>query len=356
MSDDLEGGPLGAACPAPTRRYPRVVLAHGGGGRLGAELVREVFLPRLGNPVLARAEDQGTLDLPAGPGRLAVTTDSFVVRPLFFPGGDIGSLAVHGTVNDLAVGGARPLALTAGFVLEEGFPVEDLERLAHSMGEAARAAGVEVLAADTKVVDRGKGDGVYVNTTGVGWVPEGRALSSQALQPGDAVLVSGTVGDHGAAIMAQREGLDLSTSLASDSAAVHCLCEAVLEAGATVRVMRDPTRGGLATVLNELAAASQVAIEVDEAAVPVRPEARAVCEVLGLDPLYVACEGRVVVVALEADAERVLSALRSHPLGRGATRVATVAAGPAGQVTARSVIGGERFLGLLAGEQLPRIC
>jgi hydrogenase expression/formation protein HypE len=288
--------------------------------------------------------------------RLAFTTDSFVVRPLFFPGGDIGRLAVHGTVNDLAVGGARPLFLSAAFILEEGLPLTDLQRIVASMREACREAGVALVTGDTKVVDRGKGDGVFITTSGIGLVPEGRALSIHGARPGDCVLVSGTLGDHGIAIMSVREGLEFETVLESDTAPLNGLAEAVLEACPGTRCMRDPTRGGLSSVLNELAAASDVGVELDEAAIPLRPEVRGACEMLGLDPLYVANEGKLVAVVPPEDADRALAAMRAHPLGTNAAVVGTVVAKHAGMVTLRSRVGGERVVTLLAGEQLPRIC
>ena len=288
--------------------------------------------------------------------RLAFTTDSFVVRPLFFPGGDIGTLAVHGTVNDLAVGGATPLFLSAAFILEEGLPLTDLQRIVASMRAACREAGVALVTGDTKVVDRGKGDGVFITTSGVGVVPEGRSLSIHAARPGDRILVSGTLGDHGIAIMSVREGIEFETALESDSAPLHGLAEAILEACPRTRCMRDPTRGGLSSALNELAAASRVGVELDEAAIPLQPEVRGACEMLGLDPLYVANEGKLIAVVPPQDAGRVLDAMRSHPLGKDAALVGTVVADHPGMVLLRSRVGGERVVTLLAGEQLPRIC
>jgi len=289
-------------------------------------------------------------------GWVAFTTDSFVVRPLFFPGGDIGRLAVHGTVNDLAVGGARPMYLSAAFILEEGLPLVDLQRIVASMRAACREAGVALVTGDTKVVDRGKGDGVFITTSGIGLVPEGRSLSIHAARPGDRILVSGTLGDHGIAIMSVREGLEFETVLESDTASLAGLTEAILEACPSTRCMRDPTRGGLSSALNELAAASRVGVELDEAAVPLRPEVRGACEMLGLDPLYVANEGKLIAVVPPEDAERVLAAMRAHPLGRNAALIGEVVAGHPGMVILRSRVGGERVVTLLAGEQLPRIC
>ena len=339
-------------CPAPISRYTAVAMGHGGGGRLTAELIERVFLRAYGDQVPGALEDQAVL--PASGERIAITTDAFVVRPLFFPGGDIGKLAVCGTVNDLAVGGARPLYLTAAFVLEEGFPIADLERIALSVRDTCALAGVRLVAGDTKVVERGKGDGVYLTTTGVGVVPAGVRLSIAAARPGDRVLVSGPVGDHGIAILALREGIDLETELASDCAPVIEPAQALLAAAPDLRCMRDPTRGGLATVLCELAAASAVGVHLDERAVPVRDEVRGACELLGLDPLYVACEGRVVAVVPPDQADAALAALRVHD--PAAAAVGVVVDAPTGQVTATTVAGGERVVPMLAGEQLPRIC
>jgi hydrogenase expression/formation protein HypE len=359
------------SCPVPKSRYERVLLGHGSGGRLSAELIQGVFLPAFGNPVLAALEDQATLECglriadcgiegnAAGSHsalRIAFTTDSFVVRPLFFPGGDIGKLAVHGTVNDLAVGGAIPQFLSAAFILEEGLPLEDLKRIAASMRAACDAAGVRIVTGDTKVVDRGKGDGVFITTTGIGLVPEGRRLSIRNARPGDAVLVSGTLGDHGIAILSVREGLEFETILESDSAALNGLTEAILAACPETRCMRDPTRGGLSSTLNELAAASGVGVELNEAAIPLRHEVRGACEMLGLDPLYVANEGKLVAVVPPEAAGRVLAAMQGHPLGRDAAIIGSVVAGRRGLVTLRSVVGGERVVSMLSGEQLPRIC
>ncbi|HXD85669.1 MAG TPA: hydrogenase expression/formation protein HypE [Urbifossiella sp.] len=341
------------ACPMPKSRYEQVLLGHGSGGRLSAELIQTVFLPAFGNPVLSALEDQATLEV--GP-RIAFTTDSFVVRPLFFPGGDIGKLAVHGTVNDLAVGGARPKYLAAAFILEEGLPLDDLRRIAASMREACQEAGVMLVTGDTKVVDRGKGDGVFITTTGIGFVPPGRSLSIRNARPGDRILVSGTIGDHGIAILSVREGLEFETVLESDTAPLHTLTETILEACPATRCMRDPTRGGLSSALNELAQASQVGVELDEVEIPVRADVRGACEMLGLDPLYVANEGKLMAVVPSADAGRVLEAMRSHPLGRNAAMIGTVVAAHPGLVTLRSRIGGERVVALLSGEQLPRIC
>jgi hydrogenase expression/formation protein HypE len=293
---------------------------------------------------------------PAGGQRLAFTTDAYVVRPLFFPGGDIGKLAVNGTINDLAVGGAQPWYLSAAFILEEGLPLTDLRRVVESMRVACAEAGMSVVAGDTKVVDRGKCDGMFVTTAGIGVVPDGVSLSIRNARPGDRVLVSGTIGDHGIAVMSVREGLEFETVLESDTAPLHDLTRTMLTACSSIRCMRDPTRGGLASALNELAVASKVGVKLTEAAIPLRPEVRAACEVLGLDPLYVACEGRLVAAVAPEDADQLLGAMRAHPLGRGAAIVGAVVADHAGTVTIRTPIGGERVVPLLAGDQLPRIC
>lgn len=353
------------SCPAPAARPAQVLLGHGSGGRLSAELLQQLFLPAFRENGLQALEDQATFPLPSpaekeglevGKPQLAFTTDSFVVRPIFFPGGDIGKLAVNGTVNDLAVGGARPHCLAAAFILEEGLPLVDLRRVAASMSAACRVAGVQLVTGDTKVVDRGKGDQLYITTTGVGIVAPGVALSIRNARPGDSILVSGTIGDHGIAIMSVREGLEFETVLESDTAPLTELVQAMLAVCPTIRCLRDPTRGGLSSALNELAAASQVGVKLVESAIPIRREVRAACEMLGLDPLYVANEGKLLAVVPPDEAERVLKAMRSCPLGRDAAILGQVVAEHAGLVTLKSLIGGERVVSMLAGEQLPRIC
>jgi hydrogenase expression/formation protein HypE len=350
-----------AACPLPKSRYDHILLGHGSGGQLTADLIQRLFVPTFGNDVLGALEDQATLSLAGAPGwcgspRIAFTTDSFVVRPLFFPGGDIGRLAVHGTVNDLAVGGARPLFLSAAFILEEGLPLTDLQRIIVSMRDACVEAGVSLVTGDTKVVDRGKGDGLYISTSGIGLVPEGLSLSIHNARPGDCILVSGTIGDHGIAIMSVRAGLEFETVLESDSAALTPLAQVILKTCPRTRCMRDPTRGGLSSVLNELAAASGVGIRVDESAIPIRPEVRGACEMLGLDPLYVANEGKLIAVVPCEDVDHVLQAMRAHPLGKNAALIGEVVADKHNMVILRSVVGGERVVTMLSGEQLPRIC
>ena len=342
------------SCPLPLRDSPLIVLGHGGGGQLSAELVEHLFLPAFGGPPNGELGDAALIDVP--PGRLAMTTDSFVVRPLFFPGGDIGRLAVHGTVNDLAMRGARPLFLTAAFILEEGLQVDTLGRVVQSMGEAARDARVTIVAGDTKVVERGHGDGVYINTTGIGVVPEGLTIGPRQARVGDAVLVSGMLGDHGMAIMSVRDGLTFEAPIVSDSAALHGLVAAMLATSSAIHVLRDPTRGGLASALNEVAAASRVGIELDEAAIPVRAEVRAACEILGLDPLLVANEGKLLTCVAPEAAAALLVAMRQHPLGRDAARIGDVVAGPSGRVTVRTTFGTRRVVPMPVGEQLPRIC
>jgi hydrogenase expression/formation protein HypE len=346
---------FGAACPVPASRYEHVVMGHGSGGRLSADLLASVFLPAFANPTLAALEDQATLPV-AGGGRIAVTTDGFVVHPIFFPGGDIGRLAVNGTVNDLAVGGAQPLALSAAFILEEGFAIASLRRVVESMRQACAEVNVPIVTGDTKVVERGKGDSIFITTTGIGVVPAGRTLSAASARPGDRVLVSGTLGDHGLAVLSVREGLTFETTLVSDCAPLTALASAMLDASAAIRCMRDPTRGGLASAVNEIAAASGVGMALDADAIPHRPEVRSACELLGLDPLYAASEGRLVAIVAEADAPRVLAAMRSVALGANATDIGVVVGDHPGRVTLRSRLGTQRVLPLLSGEELPRIC
>lgn len=345
---------FGFTCPAPLAGGGTVLLGHGSGGRLSADLIRDVFLPALNNPVLGRLEDLAVLEVNGV--RLAFTTDSFVVKPLFFRGGDIGSLAVHGTINDLAMGGARPLWLSAAFVIEEGLAIETLRRVADSMARAASEAGVAVVTADTKVVERGKGDGLFLNTSGIGLVPEGVSLSASAARPGDAVLINGYLGDHGIAILAEREGLEFDSPVASDSASLHTLVAAMLEASPRIHTLRDPTRGGLSSTLNEIAAQSQVGIALQQDAIPIREEVRGACELLGLDPLYVANEGKVAAIVEASAAEAVLEAMRRHPLGACSRIIGRVTAENPGLVTLRTSLGTTRVVDMLSGDQLPRIC
>ncbi|GAA1263517.1 hydrogenase expression/formation protein HypE [Pseudonocardia aurantiaca] len=333
----------------------RITLSHGAGGKASQTLIEAVFLDAFRNPVLELLEDGAQLATAAG--RLAFTTDSYVVSPLFFPGGDIGDLAVNGTVNDLAMCGARPLYLSCGFILEEGFPVADLQRIVASMAAAAQRAGVQIVTGDTKVVERGKADGCYVNTAGVGLLEREVVLSAAAARPGDKVLVSGPIGDHGITVMLARGELDIEADIVSDTAPLHEITAALLDAtGDGVRLLRDATRGGVATICNEVAVASQVAVVLDEAALPVRPVVNGAAELLGIDPLYVACEGRLVALVAAEHADAALAALRSHPLGDGAAVIGTVADDPPGLVLLRTAFGGTRIVDLLVGDPLPRIC
>ncbi len=344
----------GWSCPLPLRDHPQIVLGHGGGGQLSADLVQHLFLPAFGNAALNQLGDSTVLELAGG--RIAVSTDSFVVRPLFFPGGNIGELAVNGTVNDLAMSGAQPLYLTTGFIIEEGLPLAQLHAIVESMARAARAAGVQLVAGDTKVVDKGHGDGVFINTAGLGLIPNGRAIAPARARPGDVIVLSGPIGDHGMAIMSVRENLQFETAIQSDTAPLNGLVEALLAAAPDVHVLRDPTRGGLASTLNEIAQAAGVGLALEERLVPVNPAVRSACELLGLDPFYVANEGKLVALLPAEQAAAGLAALRAHPLGAGAARIGTVTAENAGLVTARTGIGGTRLVDMAIGEQLPRIC
>lgn len=342
-------------CPVPLANGRRILLAHGGGGRLTRDLVERVFLPAFRNDTLAALHDAAVLERPGG--RLAFTTDSFVVHPLFFPGGDVGTLAVTGTVNDLAMSGARPLYLSLGFILEEGLAVHDLERVVASVRDAAQRSSVTVVAGDTKVVEKGKGDGIFITSAGVGVVEARGPIAPTEVRAGDAVLVSGPVGQHGVAVMAVRDGLAFATPILSDCASVAGPVLALLEAGLDVHCLRDPTRGGVATVLNEIAAQSSCEIVVHESAIPVGDAVAGACEVLGLDPLYVACEGRFLAFVAAGDAEAALAQLKARPETAQAARIGTVrAAGTPGLVTLRTRGGGDRVLDLLSGELLPRIC
>src|SRR5690606_26289751 len=323
----------GFVCPLPLRDYPQIVLGHGSGGRLSADLIQHLFVPLFDNPALASLNDQATLELNGL--RLACTTDSFVINPLFFPGGDIGSLAVHGTVNDLAVSGATPLFLSAGFILEEGLAMDDLGRIVTSMGRAAREAGIQIVTGDTKVVEKAHGDGLFINTAGIGVIPAGVRIAADQARPGDVVIVSGTVGDQGMAIMSVREGLAFESALVSDSAPLHTVVTAMLDVTREIHCLRDATRGGVAAVLNELAAQSRAGIDLDEGAIPVRPAVQAACEMLGMDPLYVANEGKLVAIVPAEHADVVLDAMRRHPLGSEAAIIGRVVDEHPGMVVAR---------------------
>ncbi len=349
-----ESNPVQFACPAPLPVKDQVLLGHGSGGKLSAELMQEVFLPAFANPVLSQLNDQAVVNVEGV--RLAFTTDSFVVKPLFFPGGDIGSLAVHGTINDLAVGGARPLFLSVAFIIEEGLPMQTLRRVVESLRRAADSAGVSVVTGDTKVVEKGSGDGLFINTSGVGVVPDGLTLGADQARPGDQVLLSGYIGDHGICILAQREGLEFETTIQSDSAPLHGLVREILGVTTEIRCMRDPTRGGLSSTLNEIAGQSRGGIVLDERRIPVREEVRGACELMGLDPLYVANEGKLVAIVAPEAAEAALAGMRRHPLGADARIIGTVTAENPGLVTMRTLLGSTRIVDMLAGDQLPRIC
>jgi len=346
------------SCPAPLPVKDTIVLGHGSGGRLSADLMRSVFLPAFANPVLSRLDDQAIIHVKGA--RLAFTTDSFVVKPLFFPGGDIGSLAVHGTVNDLAMGGAKPLFLSVAFIIEEGLSIAVLRRVVESLQAAAKKAGVEIVTGDTKVVEQGSGDQLFINTTGIGLVPDHLELSANRARPGDRVLLSGSIGEHGIAILAQREGLEFECPVESDSAALHELVADMLQAtdndSNAIRCLRDPTRGGVSSTLNEIAEQSCVGIQLEESTIPIREEVRGACEMLGLDPLYVANEGKLIAIVAPETADAVLRAMRNHPLGRNAQLIGTVVESASPIVTIRTELGTSRCVDMLAGDQLPRIC
>lgn len=352
MTDDLDL--TGAVCPLPLAHNDQIVLGHGSGGKMAADLIANTFLPAFDTPALRAGDDGAVLDVPAG--RIVVSTDSHVVFPLFFPGGDIGRLAVCGTVNDVAVMGAAPLYLTVGFILEEGLPLNTLRRVVNSMKQAALEAGVQIVSGDTKVVQRGKADGLYISTTGVGILPEGRILGGAQARPGDVVLLSGPMGDHGVAVLAARGELGFKTDIQSDCAPLNGLIADLLAACPDVHVLRDPTRGGAATTLNEIARQSGVCITLFENTLPVRPAVAAVCEMLGFDPLYVANEGKVLVILPRKSADRALTALKASKYGAEAALIGEVTEAPPGRVLMKTVLGSTRVVDMLAGEMLPRIC
>lgn len=356
MSDSPQSAldPGSWSCPLPLRSYPSIVLGHGGGGKLSAELVEHLIAPAFADPELDQLGDGAVL--PPVAGRLAFSTDSYVVHPLFFPGGSIAELAVHGTINDLAMRGARPLYLSVALILEEGLPMNVLGAIVERMARAAREAGVRIVTGDTKVVDKGHGHGCYITTAGVGVVPEGVDIGPVRAAAGDVVLVSGTLGDHGMAVMSVREGLEFGTELESDTAALDGMVRDLLAAAPGTHVLRDPTRGGIASALNEIAERSRVGIEIEEVRLPVRPQVQAACEILGLDPVYVANEGKLLAIVPPEEAPRALAALRAHPLGSAATVIGRVTATPRGMLVARTAIGGTRVVPMQIGEQLPRIC
>jgi hydrogenase expression/formation protein HypE len=343
-----------SACPIPISQYPHVLMAHGGGGKLMHQLIGQMFLAAFHNPALEAQHDSAVVEW-AGK-KLAFTTDSYVVRPIFFPGGDIGSMAVHGTVNDLAMSGARPVYLSSAFILEEGLPMETLWRVVGSMRDAAQRCGVQIITGDTKVVDKGKGDGLFINTAGIGVIEHELKIAPPEVRPGDVVLVNGDLGRHGMAIMAVREGLAFESRIESDSAPVHEVVRQLIQAGVEIHCLRDLTRGGLASTLNEIAGAARVKIAVEEKSVPVREDVHAACEMLGLDPLHVACEGRFAAFVAAKDADRALGIMRHHAVGSGAAVIGRVLESSVPVVTLKSAIGANRILDMPSGEQLPRIC
>jgi hydrogenase expression/formation protein HypE len=345
--------PFTLSCPLPITDRKTIVLGHGSGGKLSAQLIRQLFLPAFDNPLLNRLDDQAVLE--AGGARVAFTTDSYVVTPLFFPGGDIGKLAVHGTINDLAMCGAQPLALSAAFILEEGFEMEELRRVVDSMADAARATGVPIVTGDTKVVPRGAADRMFVTTSGVGLVPEGVQISAANARPGDLVLLSGSIADHGIAVMSKRENMEFEGALESDTAALHRLVADMIAAG-EIHALRDPTRGGLGATLVEIAGTARIGVEAESAAIPVHEPVRAACELLGFDPLFVANEGKLVAFVAAESAANVLEAMRANPLGREAALIGRAVEAHPGMVLLKTEIGGSRVLDLPFGEQLPRIC
>lgn len=345
---------MNAIAPVPSRLPRHIDMTHGGGGRAMTELIRDLFQRHLGNPLLDQGHDGAVL--PAAAGRLVMATDAHVVSPLFFPGGDIGCLSVHGTINDIAMCGARPLYLSAAFIIEEGFPVADLDAILASMARAARIAGVPIVTGDTKVVERGKGDGVFISTTGVGVLADGIDISGANARAGQAILVSGNIGDHGVAILSRREALEFETEIRSDTAALHGLVADMLTAVPGISVLRDPTRGGLASTLNEIASQSGVGMLLDETQIPIAADVSAACELLGLDPLYIANEGKLIAICEAADADALLATMRAHPMGREAAIVGTVTEDQHAMVRMATRLGGQRVVDWLAGEQLPRIC
>ena len=349
----------GPVCPVPLRHNEQIVIGHGSGGRMTHDLIQQIFAPAFTSAEVASSNDSAAVGLPqmAGLiGKLSISTDSHIVSPLFFPGGDIGRLAVCGTVNDVSMSGAVPLYLTAGFILEEGFPISTLQQVVNSMQAAAQEAGIKVIAGDTKVVEKGKADGLFINTAGVGWIPEGREIGGQLAQPGDVVLVSGPMGAHGIAVLAARGELGFETEIQSDVAPLNRLIQETLLAAPHTHVLRDPTRGGLATTLNEIAGQSQVGIWIDEKSVPVLPAVRAASEMLGFDPLYIANEGKLIVIVPHDEADAALMAMRKNPYGEQAVQIGRIEPDPAGRVLLHTLVGGTRILDMLSGEMLPRIC
>jgi hydrogenase expression/formation protein HypE len=349
-----ENSVLGTACPLPITNYKEIVLAHGSGGTLSRQLIERIILPQFRNELLEPLHDGAIFSLNGE--RVAFSTDSYVVSPIFFPGGDIGKLAVHGTINDLAMCGARPLYLSASFILEEGLPMEDFWRVVQSMRAAADSAGVKLVTGDTKTVDRGKADKIFVNTSGIGVVPEGVNIHPSRAKTGDKIIVSGPIAVHGIAIMSVREGLEFETEIASDTVALHELVDALIKAKIDIHVLRDPTRGGVASALTEIAQAANVGMLLEEAAIPISEEVKGACEILGLDPLYVANEGKCLAIVAKQDADDAVASLRQHPLGRQAVIAGEIVAEHPGLVMMRTQVGGTRVVDMLSGEQLPRIC
>ena len=344
----------GFSCPLPITEYKNVLLAHGGGGKLSHHLIKNIFASQFKNELLEPLHDGAIFS--AGGTRFAFSTDSYVINPIFFPGGDIGKLAVNGTVNDLSMCGARPLYLSSAFIIEEGLPMEDLWRVVLSMEAAAKAAGVQLVTGDTKVVDRGKGDKLFINTSGIGIIADGIQINPKQAKPGDKIILSGTIADHGIAIMSVREGLEFETQIESDCAPLNGLVEAMLAASKNIHVLRDPTRGGVATVLNEIAESAEVGITIREKQIPVSEEVSGACEILGFDPLYVANEGKLIAFVAPADTEKVLAAMRAHPFGKNAVIIGEIVNDHIGTVIMKTRIGGSRVVDMLSGEQLPRIC
>lgn len=359
MTDQKLPAMEGPICPLPLSHNKKIVIGHGSGGRMTKELIQTVFLPHFNSEPLSAGNDFAKLDLPEDAdknGHLAISTDSHIITPLFFPGGDIGRLAVCGTVNDVCMSGAMPLYLTASFILEEGITFEVLDKIAFSMQQAADESGIKIIAGDTKVAEKGKADDLFISTTGIGWIPSGVQIGGEQAKPGDIVLISGSIGEHGIAVLAARGELGLETDIQSDIAPLNHMIHDLLQSVPQIHVLRDPTRGGLATTLNEIAAQSKVSITLDEESIPVQPPVQAACELLGFDPLYIANEGKVVVIVPPEEANAALDVMRKNRYGKNATRIGVVNAAPPQRVLLRTLIGGTRILGVLSGEMLPRIC
>jgi len=354
MNKDIKSLNSGFACPLPLTDYKNVLLAHGGGGKLSHQMIQEVFISQFKNSLLNTLHDGAMFTLDGT--RCAFSTDSYVINPIFFPGGDIGTLAVNGTVNDIAMCGARPLYLSSSFIIEEGLPMEDLWRVALSMKKASETAGIQLVTGDTKVVDRGKGDKLFINTSGIGIIPDGVQIDPKRAKPGDKIILSGSIAEHGIAIISVREGLEFETQIESDCTSLNGLVEVMLAASKDIHVLRDPTRGGVASALNEIAESAQVGISIREEQIQVSEQVRGACEILGFDPLYVANEGKLIAILPASKAEKVLAAMQSHPLGKDSVIIGELTADHPGTVTMKTRIGGSRIVDMLSGEQLPRIC